>query len=436
VTSEWVTLAALIVGPILAALIFTAPLHWLIGLNFLLLVQQDTWSLGGVLFDASDVGFAILGVAIFVRGLPPGSSLKMTRPRLLAWFALAALLGASYSVSPDGAPHMTGFGRIAYQLYRYGVKPVLLYPIACALVNAPWKLDQMFTCMIVAADVFAVMTLPQGYSGRYGTGPFQTKNELAAALIIPVVLVFIDLLSRRRMTLSLLSVPLLVRGVLFASSRGAFAGIAVGMAAAVLLLERGRVRVRLGTLAAAIVVTSTLALLVKPDLFERPTIVRVMTTVDPGQDTLVWRFTERWPYFTHRAWQKPWLGWGTDVDEDLGKSANTPHNGFLALAVSYGFPVLGLYLLFPFLAFRDAWRASARGPDREDRIRAAKIGAAVACILTHNIVDTVVVARFVGSALWIFVAGAAMLAARARRPPARHAAGVLRRPEFAFGTGA
>ena len=47
-TSESITLAVSIIGPILAALILAAPLHWLIGLGFLLLIQQDTWSVGGV----------------------------------------------------------------------------------------------------------------------------------------------------------------------------------------------------------------------------------------------------------------------------------------------------------------------------------------------------------------------------------------------------
>ena len=434
-TSEAVTLAALITGPVLAVIILAAPLHWLIGLGFLLLVRPETWSLGGVLFDSSDVGFAIIGLALWVRGLPRGSSLKMSGPRLVAWLALAALLAASYSVSPDGAQHMTGFGRIVYQLFRYALKPVLLYPIACVLVNKPWKLDQMFTWMLIAADVFALMSLQQGYAGQYGTGPFRTKNALGAALAIPVVLVFVDLLSHRRAVFSLLSVPLLVRSALFASSRGAFAGILVGMVTACWLLYRGRVRLRLGTLAAAVVVTSTLTLLVKPDLFERPTIVRLFTTVDPGQNTLVWRFTERWPHFVERAWQQPWLGWGTNVDLSLGQTANTPHNGYLSLAVSYGFPVLGLYTFFLLLAFRDARRASARAPDRDDRIRGVKICASVACLLTHNIVDSVIIETFVGSALWIFVAAAPMLAARAREPRVQHITAVARRPALALGTG-
>jgi hypothetical protein len=407
----------------------------LIGLGFMLQMRQDIWQVGGVLFDSFDLALGFIAVAIVVRGLPRGSSLKKSIPRLGVWLCLAAFLSAAYAVSPSGQQNMTDPIRIVYQLYRYAIRFAVLYPIACLLLNTPRKFDQVLTGIVVAADICALMSLRQGYGGDMATGPFSTKNVLGSVLAVPAVLVFADILRGRHSPFVLLSAALLARSALFAASRGAFAGILVGTATAWWFMYHGRVRTRLVALTLAGTLAVTLGIVVKPDLMQRPTIAQFFTTFDPGQDTLSWRIHERWPHFARRAMQRPWLGWGTDLDETLGPRANTSHNGYLALANNFGLPVLGFYLLFSIVALRDAWRVSWRGRDPDDRIRAAKIGGGLACILTHNLVDSVIMLPFAGGELWIFAAVAASLAARVSHARAERAPAASPRPAFALGAG-
>ena len=430
-----VALAVLAVLPVVAAFILAVPTHLLIGLGFVLQNRQDTWSAGGVLFDSLDATLAFLALALVVRGLPPGASVRRPIPRIIPWTILMAFLSAAYATSPDGSPYMTDPVRIAYQLYRYGIRFGILYPLACLLLDTPKKFDHVLTAIVLAADVAALMSLGQGYSGQFATGPFATKNVLGSVLAVPIVVVFSDILCRRRSMFRLLSAPLIIRSALFASSRGAFAGMLVGTVVSWLIMYRGRVRTRLGMIVATAVVALAVGLLAKPDLLERPTIARLWTTVDLEQSTLVWRTTERWPHFLHRTWQHPWFGWGTNVDETLGKTANTPHNGYLSLAVTFGFPALALYLLFAGIGLRDAWTASSPERDVDERVAAAIVGGGIACILTHNMVDSVIMLPFAGGELWVFAAVAARFAGRAWSPAARRAPIASPEPAFALGAG-
>jgi O-antigen ligase len=430
-----VALGVLSVTPIVAAMILAVPTHWLIGLGFIIQIRQDTWSAGGVLFDSIDVSLAFLALAMAVRGLPHRASLKRPIPRLIPWALLMGFLSAAYATSPDGSPYMTDPVRIAYQLYRYGIRFGIFYPAACLLLDTPRKFDHVLTAIVLAADASALMSLGQGYSGQFATGPFATKNILGSVLAVPLVIVFADILSGRRSLVRLLSAPLLIRSALFASSRGAFAGVLVGTVVAWALMYRGRIRTRLGAIMAIAVLATAVGLLAKPDLLQRPTIARLWTTVDLDQDTLVWRTTERWPHFLARTWKHPWLGWGTNVDETLGKSANTPHNGYLSLAVTFGFPALALYLLFSGLALLDAWKASSPRRDHDERICASILAGGIACILTHNMVDSVIMLPFAGGELWVFAAFAARLATRASVPAAERASFASARPALALGAG-
>lgn len=433
-------LPAIIAIGVLSVAVFVlgAPLHWLLGLFFLSQLWQGTRSVGGMLLDSVDVALALIVVSMAVRGLPRDASMRKAVPHLVVWVGLAALLAAAYAVSPDGRPHMTDPLRIAYQLYRYGIRFAILYPIAFLLLNTGRRFDHLVVMIVLVADVFAVMSLGEGYSGDFATGPFETKNGLGAALAVPVVLVFTDLLSGRRSVLAvvaLVSAPLLLRSALFASSRGAFAGMAVGTLVAWGFMLRGRMHTRVGAFVVAAVVALPMTMVVKPDLFGRPTIVRLIDTVDLQGQTFLWRNQKIWPHFTRRALEHPWLGWGTNVDPSLAKATNTPHNGYLSLAVQFGIPVLTLYLFFCCVALRDAWRVVSRCRDPDDRIRAAKIAGGIACILTHNIVDTVITIPFVGGELWVFVAAAAMLAARAREPKAARTPSAAPRTAMAIGAG-
>lgn len=392
------------------------PTHWLVGLVFAVQASQDTWEFGGVFVDSTDMAFLLLGLSLAVRGMPPGTSLRASVPRLGVWCALALLLAAAYAASPDGQVHMTDPARIAYQLYRYALRMVVLYPAACLLVADGRRFDDVMRCMVWSATAFAVMSFAQGYRGEWGTGPFATKNVLGAALAPAAVVVLADLLGGRLSALSVGCGLVLLRGLLFASSRGAFVGVVLGSAVTWMLLARARVQTRAGTLLAAGAALLGLALILQPGVMEWPTIARFFTATDVGQETFVWRLEQRWPHFVRRALERPWLGWGKAVDESLGRRANTPHNGYLALAVTHGIPVLALYLLFACITLRDAHRLAVAAPDPDDRVRAAAVGGALACMLVHTAVDAVIALPFVSAAFWVF---AAWTAGSARRCWAR-----------------
>jgi hypothetical protein len=412
----------------------TVPIGWLVGLGFVLQVRQGFWQVGGVMFDSFDLGLGCLVLALALRGVRRGSLTRLV-PRLAPWLWLAVLISASYATSPSGQSYMTDPVRDVYQLYRYAIRFVVLYPIACLAFDSPRKFDQVLTGIVLAADVCAVMAIGQGYHGEVVRGPFVTKNVLGGVLAVPIVIVLVDIMRGRQSLFTIASAALLLRGALFAASRGAFAGIIVGTATAWWFLHRGRVRTRVLGLAAGGVLALGLLIAVKPDLLHRPTIAKFFTTFDPGQENLSWRIHERWPYFTRRALQHPWLGWGSDVDLTLGPKANTPHNGYLGLANYFGFPVLALYLVFSVTALRDAWTVARRGRDPADRVRAATIGGGIACILTHNLVDSVVLLTFVGGELWVFAAVAATVAARGRTVRAERTAPAPARPALAVGAG-
>jgi hypothetical protein len=413
--------------------LLSVPLPWLMGFAFMLQVKQDIWRLGGVLCDSFDLALGCLALAMAIRGLRRDWTKAI--PHFGAWLALAAFLAASYTVSPSGQQNMTDPLRVGYQLYRYAVRFAILYPLACLVVDTPRKFDQVLVAIILGADLCAATSIRQGYGGEMATGPFGTKNVLGGVLAVPTVIVFVDILRGRQSVFTLASAALLVRSVLFAASRGAFAGIIMGTGVAWWFMFHGRVRTRLVALTMSGVMACTLLITVKPDLLQRPTIAQFFTTFDPGQDTLSWRIHERWPHFISRAIEKPWLGWGTDLDETLGDRANTSHNGYLALANNFGIPVLLLYLFFATLALRDAWKVSWRGLDAEDRVRAAKIGGGLACILTHNVVDSVIMLPFVGGELWIFAAVAASLVAHGVRARAKRAPARAPRPALVLGAG-
>jgi hypothetical protein len=405
-------LIPLVVGAACLALFGTAT-HSLLGLYFVAQLSQQNFSVSGVFIDGIDVVLAVVALAIATRGLPPGSRLGRV-PHLWLWALLGVFLVISYAVSPGGSVHMTDPIRVVYQSYRYALRGVVMYPLCHLLVTTDKKFDDLTKMVVIVAVACSLMSWAQGYGGQWGTGPFATKNVLAAALAGPVVFVVIDLLYGRRPGLALLTLAVLGRGALFASSRGAFAGMLVGSAVGWYLLWRAGLRGRVTLAATAGVLAIGLGILVKPDLLERPTVARFFTTFDSGQNTLVWRTNERWPHFFARARAKPWFGWGDSVDLSLGPKANTPHNGYLALAVSNGFPVLVLYLAFAAFTLRDAYRAGRRAREPDEHIRAAKICAMLACTWTHNVIDAVVVLPFVGGQLWLYAAYAARMANRGR----------------------
>jgi O-antigen ligase len=192
------------------------------------------------------------------------------------------------------------------------------------------------------------------------------------------------------------------------------------------LLWSGQVRSKLnrallvGTLLAVAVVA------VKPNLFQSQTIGRLLSARDGTNDTtLSWRMNERWPHFLAIVERHPWLGTGTAVDPSLGGvDGNTPHNGYLALALISGVPFAIGFCLMTLLGLRNALRLARRAKTVQQMVLGATLAAGVTGILIHNLVEVTFEHDFVGKLLWVLVATATVAARQtaarqtaARRPP-------------------
>ncbi len=406
------TLPLWLCGPFAAlvlALALAAPLPALVGLDLLFVALPGQWRLGGVWVDAADIVNAGILLALATRGRRAAGSPRLPRAFLVLWLALGLLLSAAYLAAPENAELLTGPLRIGYQLYRYAWKPILYLPLYVLLLAAPRRLAAALWAAVAGADLCALLALPQGYHGLRASGPFGSPNTLGAVLVVPAVVSVVALLARgagRRSQLFYAGSLLLIgRALLFAGSRGALMAVFVGSAVGICLLARRPAdRARIVRAAPWALAGAAVLLLASPGLVERPNVQRVLTLLHPAQEeTFRWRLHERWPHFWQQVEAHPWLGVGSEVDRSLGESANTPHNGYIAIAVASGIPALAAYLLFAAAALRGAWRASRREGKAGGLPLAAAAGAGLAGLLVHSSVDTLLTIPYVAKLFWLFV---------------------------------
>jgi O-antigen ligase len=95
--------------------------------------------------------------------------------------------------------------------------------------------------------------------------------------------------------------------------------------------------------------------------------------------------------------------------------ANTPHNGYLSLALRHGMIAAGLYLWFVARALLDGLRAFRRSRDIEIKVTGITISAAIVGLLVHNLVDGTFVLPYVSQMFWT-LAAIAIIAGRAADP--------------------
>ena len=182
--------------------------------------EKGYYRAAGVTVDAIDVTFGFVGLAVLVQGLP--RSPRTAIPHVGLWVVLATFLALSYAASPSGEANMTDPVRGAYQIYRYGLRMALMYPLACLLIDTPEKLDDVILCVVAAGIVFAWMGIVQGYGGLEAVGPFKTKNGLGAALAVFGGVVFLSLTTPVAAIFALALAPI----AFVLASGGAWFGIA------------------------------------------------------------------------------------------------------------------------------------------------------------------------------------------------------------------
>lgn len=404
--------------PAAFALALWAPPYVLLFAGVALAAVPGGWQLGGVHVDPTDLVIAGLALSLGVRPRAWGKPRRRPVPYLRGWVGLGMILSVAYLVAPINQEFFSSPVAVAYQLYRYCWRPILFYPLAVWLLRDRKSLEWAFVSIVLVADICSLQAWSQSFSGFEATGPFFSKNQLGGALITPCLIALSGTLyaewrwGRRFYAVSL---ALIARGLLSASSRGAFMSVfAGGVFALCWLLRASYARSKIIRLAAAGMVLGLVVLAMKPDLLQRPAVQRLLTTSEGTDDeNFKWRQEQRWPIFWQKVVDSPWLGTGTDTDFSLGTSANTPHNGYLAIAVVSGVPSLIIFVSFVILAISNGVLLFRRGKDRWETATGIAIGAAMVGLLVHNVVDQTFTIAFPATVFWVLVAVAT---AMARRP--------------------
>lgn len=402
-----------ILTPLFLVLAIAVPLHALLACGLLVEVLQIESKVGVMRIDPTDVLLAALLAGLVIRGRAGRAADPLLRRSFRLWFLLGFLLCVSYLLAPVNQSELTDPMRIGYQLIRYCWKPIAFFPFALILLRTPAKAATLIGVAVLTADLFALEAIQQGYAGQQGTGPFITGNQLGGTLVVPTVFALAGVVvGGRRRGVRLfygLSLLLIGRALLFTGSRGAFVSVflAVGLFSAVLLtLPAGRQRIiRIGALAGLLLLA---ILMVKPDLASRPSIQQVRSISEGTQaDTFQWRIGERWPHFLRRALERPLFGYGTAADPSLGDEGgrgNTPHNGYLSLAATYGFPVTFLFLFFALVAVRNGFRLLRHSEDPQRRVLGLALVAGMAGVLCHNMIESSLSTDYVAKMFWLICA--------------------------------
>lgn len=403
---------------VLLGLAFFGPLHLLFLADLPLVRLQGHWSIAGVRLDPTDLVLLLTLPLVVLRGRRVGPVRWYKVPYLIFWIALGVFFSLSYLKAPMNEQYLTGPVRIAYQLYRYCWKEILFYPLVILLLSDRKKLEIGLLMAIIGADLCSLQATIQGYTlDRQALGPFESPNRLGNELVIPAILCLGAMIQPYKGAKRLFFVGsflLILRALLFSGSRGAIAAAFGGCCVLVVTLLTKRVsRKRVFRLLPVALVAAVLVLAAKPDLLYRPTIQKAMSAAEGTRATTMrWRMEQRWPYFWNEALQHPWFGVGTPVEQEFGDRANTPHNGFLAVAVSDGLPALGLYGLFILLTLKNGLVIYRKSKDPWLVIMVLTLVAALSGFVASNLVESTLRYTFARKLFWMICG---LTAATARR---------------------
>ena len=415
--NEHSTTLLLVLLPVILALALRAPPYVLLLADLAFVFVPGFWILAGTYVDKTDMVFLGIAVALATHRGSRRRLRVQEIPYFGLWLAFGLISCVAYLYAPINQMNLTDPMRIAYQLYRYCWRPILYYPLTMLLLTDRKKLQAAMVTIVLVADVCALQGAWQGFGGDDATGPFADKNGLGGFLIMPLILSLSQFLypqSKRAKQFFGASVLVLLRGLVSASSRGAFVATAGGIGFFLVVLAtttHGLSRVT--RLAMTTFLLLLLSLAVRPDLLERPNVQHLLEATDPADvGNYQWRQEERWPYFRQKVLDNPWFGVGTDVDLTF-TSCPTPHEGYLAVSLISGIPACIILVTFAALAgIREGTRVFSRGKDRNQQAIGLAVAASIIGLLIHNFVEATMVVASVMRVFWILAATAALLARR------------------------
>lgn len=275
-------------------------------------------------------GAALSGSCAVRRGgfLPVSAAFALLLG-LWSWFALSAIWSE--------VPYLSALG-----LWWFGALPL------AALVVVLWQPEmrdwrRLSTGIAIVGVVLVVWQLTQGASQSRPPGPYLNPNSLAAWLNLALLGTLGGAGSPRRPRelLRYLAAGLMVLGVALVGSRGAYLGLATGLAVLLGVLFLRRDRVRLSAVAVSVIAGVTLGEVLTGGLGGE----RLASLVAPGDAGstrfLIWE--SAWQMFLER----PWLGWGLGTFWLAYPPFRQPadasggfyvHNDYLQFAVETGLP--------------------------------------------------------------------------------------------------
>ncbi len=389
---------------IAAGLSALAPFYTLLLLALIGAAVPAEWVIGGIQLDLEDIAIFFLVLALVTRARGSLYSAWRQLPFRHMWLLLVVLSALAYGTAPINFQYFTSVHSAAYQIYRYSIRGLLFYPLAAFLLTDQAKVRRALGTLLVVANYSAILSVQQGWQNLSAGGLFD-RNHVGSVYLLPIlwclaVLIFVKGDFSRLICAS--SLALMLRSLLYAGSRGSWGGVTAGTAVLISLLSSKRQwRSRLVRWSAVAVVVFCLVLALKPDLFDRPNVKRVFTMKNPAaEETFNWRREVAWPHFWNLALESPWLGRGMAYDLSLGRNTNTPHSTYLGIAVSRGFPVLLLYLLFTVITIGAGLKMS-RTRAEPWRVLAGLLGASyLVGIWVHGIVETLLDTDFILSVFW------------------------------------
>lgn len=346
--------------------------------------------LAGVNVDLADVILLPL-VARLAMLARPARDMAPTFWREMPWRWLWCSYGIILAVAYARWSYNAGYLGVGapYQFYRYCWKPMLLYPVAFYMAARPAGIRLLVGAIILGALVNAVVGIQQSRAGLEVRGflSLTNKNALADTLLVPVFLALDEGLYGTFLSWRLIacSSGVLMAGALwYAVSRGALIAASVG-ALAYFLVSGKRWR-----FAAAAVAVPAVVLLTHPDFTSSSAIVSRYSDIGQGAESanLQWRIQQRWPHFIEIIESHPWLGVGDSVDATFGENANTPHNGYIGLAVKAGIPATLLFLMMVTITLKRALRLTRSGFSVRAQGRGAAAFAGTTALCVHSFVET------------------------------------------------
>jgi O-antigen ligase len=358
-----------------------------------------------------DVIMQALLVSLVVTLLAGKARLRLPAglgPRLVVgmWIFLAIWQAVAFLEGPANQGLVGDPLRDTWYLYRQIWSPMLPFPIFAACLLMRPRSHRLITALVAGTAglaLYAMLIAPE--TGDRAVGPFSHPNGLASFLIlvIPFALArfFRSEDSRRRLLYGGMLL-ILLRALWLTGSRGGFVACLASLVPFTLMISRRR----LLSLAIAGLLMVLVVITAKSDILERPNVRRYLTLSQPEEvQTFQWR-QEQWMIFLERIRDRPWLGMGSGIDENLLARGRlgTAHNLYLSLAVQYGIPsaVVVIALLATLLAL--SLKNALHEPDVSKRAFWEGMVGFLVAVSVHGVVEAALVGPQLQHLFWMLAA--------------------------------